>query len=303
MIQECASQGQPSQSLQTTMEREQEECTQITHVSKPKRYFVISSALYHPFYSNSVSDNFVRVNLKVKRYSRTARRVTGSRYKRQQWRKRQKDEEGGEGGSKRRKSSKYSCFKCGKVGHWAKNCTERGSCKDLGTFDGEEVTYSDDIGGVFEEGGSQSDLEEMEAQSLYPSVEGVALELKKKQNARAGTDDGDGERENDVPDDDNDAMELDSHTPDKEMPTNTCLSPHPTVTDGPTDDATGELTVEPYLVMQDGRVSDGKCVLVLMCGVCVHIHVRECDVIYRHHSSILRCAWCSVDCSAAVWIY
>ena len=77
-MQECASQGQPSQSLQTTMEREQEECTQRTNVSKPKRYSAISSALCHPFYSSSVSDNFVRVNLKVKRYSRAARRVTGS---------------------------------------------------------------------------------------------------------------------------------------------------------------------------------------------------------------------------------
>ena len=116
----------------------------------------------------------------------------------------------------------------------------------------------------------------MEAQSLYPSVEGVALELKKKQNARAGTDNGDSEREND---DDNDAMELDSHTPDKEMPTNTCLSPH-TVTDGPTNDATGELhvTIKPYLVMQDGRVSDGKCVLVLMCGVCVCTYMYTSNI-------------------------
>ena len=62
--------------------------------------------------------NFVRLNMKVKKYSRkggmTSR--TGSWHKRQAWKQKMKarSESGGGGGG--------ACFKCGQQGHWAKNC-------------------------------------------------------------------------------------------------------------------------------------------------------------------------------------
>ena len=93
----------------------------------------------------------MRINLKVKKYSRAARRITGSHYKRQQWRKRQKEDEGegGEGSGlagKRRKSSynKYTCFKCGKAGHWASKSSQKDGGKEPDNGDSEIVAVDDD---------------------------------------------------------------------------------------------------------------------------------------------------------------
>lgn len=57
--------------------------------------------------SSSVSENYVRLNLKKSHYSRGGVKKSGSFYKRQKW--------------KKNKSSR--CFKCGQTGHWAKSCT------------------------------------------------------------------------------------------------------------------------------------------------------------------------------------
>ena len=57
---------------------------------------------------SSVSENYVRLNLKKSRFSRGGVKKTGSYYKRQEW--------------KKKKSS--VCFKCGQAGHWAKSCTQ-----------------------------------------------------------------------------------------------------------------------------------------------------------------------------------
>ena len=57
---------------------------------------------------SSVSENYVRLNLKKSRFSRGGAKKTGSYYKRQEW--------------KKKKSS--VCFKCGQAGHWAKSCNQ-----------------------------------------------------------------------------------------------------------------------------------------------------------------------------------
>lgn len=96
----------------------------------------------------SVSENFVSLNLKAKKFSRKSQTIGGSRYKRQQWKKRQQLNDGD------KKGKKTVCFKCGEPGHWARSCTKLKltSSKVLGTFDGEAVTYSDDTSGMYEEG-------------------------------------------------------------------------------------------------------------------------------------------------------
>ena len=72
-------------------------------------------------YSRSVvstEGNFVRLNMKVKKYKRKGfRAMTGGAYKRQEWKKRMQGRQEGNSGNK--------CFKCGQAGHWAKNCKSK----------------------------------------------------------------------------------------------------------------------------------------------------------------------------------
>ena len=62
---------------------------------------------------SSVSENYVRLNLKRSRYSRGGVKKTGSYYKRQKWKKRSS-----------------VCFRCGQVGHWSKSCRQANSSID-----------------------------------------------------------------------------------------------------------------------------------------------------------------------------
>lgn len=64
--------------------------------------------------------NFVRLNMKVRKYKRKGMNFTGEKYRRQQWKLRNKFRSGGG-------KDKGKCFKCGGQGHWAKNCKGSGT--------------------------------------------------------------------------------------------------------------------------------------------------------------------------------
>ncbi|XP_033107738.1 ATP-dependent DNA helicase Q4-like [Anneissia japonica] len=78
--------------------------------------------------SASLNENFVKINLKKKVYTRGTNKMTGPAYKRQQWKiktgqtsgKSYSKSGGGGGGGGWRKPG--TCFKCGLEGHWAKFC-------------------------------------------------------------------------------------------------------------------------------------------------------------------------------------
>ncbi|XP_064641083.1 ATP-dependent DNA helicase Q4-like [Lineus longissimus] len=61
-----------------------------------------------------VNDNFVMLNMKVKRYRRKGQQVSGPAYKRKMWKQKMSARSQSFGSDK--------CFKCGEAGHWASKC-------------------------------------------------------------------------------------------------------------------------------------------------------------------------------------
>ena len=159
----------------------------------------------------AVSDNFVRLNMKVKKFSkRPGRSLTGSAYKRHMWKKRQNQESGsgvggaGRGGARRggrgRGGGRNVCFKCGKPGHWAKNCTDNGGSKNLGTFAGEAVKFDDSLALGREDDVDSDMLEELAKNSPFPTVQEAAMMargIKLKPKAAAAESSGQDESEAD----------------------------------------------------------------------------------------------------------
>lgn len=70
--------------------------------------------------SGKASENFVRLDMKRKIYSRGKRSVKTTTYKKKQWKNRKK--ELGENYTITDRTSLLKCFKCGDVGHYSKNC-------------------------------------------------------------------------------------------------------------------------------------------------------------------------------------
>ena len=185
------------------------ECTGTKDTSTPtlKKNSSVKTGL-----STAVSENFVRINIKVKRFSRNKKGLTGSAHKRIAWKKMQKSRAGGGGsggggggggGSGLGKGGRSVCYKCGNPGHWAKNCDSNVGSKNLGKFDGEDVGFSDKMAAGDEEINSAM-FEQLAKESPFPSVEdaakmacGVKFAAAKEERSKTPTtsqldDDGDG---------------------------------------------------------------------------------------------------------------
>ena len=97
--------------------------------------------------NTSVSNNFVRLDMKRKHYKAKGRGMSAKNYKRKMFHKKQFENDSGGvprgrgGGGAGGRSTR--CFKCGEAGHWARNCTQRVAESDLGKFAGETCSYQD----------------------------------------------------------------------------------------------------------------------------------------------------------------
>ncbi|XP_046565076.1 ATP-dependent DNA helicase Q4-like [Haliotis rubra] len=92
---------------------DQEEDGAVVKKSKPK------AAPRKAMASRASSENFVRLNMKVKKYRRKdGRHMTGGQYKRNQWKQKMQA---------RSKSYGDKCFICNETGHWSRDCPQKNS--------------------------------------------------------------------------------------------------------------------------------------------------------------------------------
>ena len=122
------------------------------------------SSAKRPKLNNSLSDNFVRLDLRRKHYKAKGRGMSAKTYKRNMFKKKQFDNDRG-GVSRGGTGRGTRCFKCGEVGHWARNCSQRVAESDLGKFAGETCSFQD--------AGAEDEQEIFE--SPLPTLEEAAL--------------------------------------------------------------------------------------------------------------------------------
>ncbi|KAL8590270.1 hypothetical protein ACOMHN_006386 [Nucella lapillus] len=81
------------------------------------------------------TENFVRLNMKVKKFVRKGSRMTGGQWKRKQWKQKM---------AARSKSYGNNCFKCGQSGHWASKCPSGKAAGGLSSIMAEDTTPVDE---------------------------------------------------------------------------------------------------------------------------------------------------------------
>lgn len=92
-----------------------------------------SSYLKRKLSTGTINENYVKINIKKKKFVKGYKHFSIQNYKKTKWKKFQKQKQ------ENNSVSSSSCFNCGKIGHWARNCPDK---KDRIL---EEMALSDDL--------------------------------------------------------------------------------------------------------------------------------------------------------------
>lgn len=87
------------------------------------RYVEKNDRLSNKMKGGTINENFVKIDLKKKTFVRGKKFMTGSKYRRLEWKRKQglKTASAGKGNAANN-AKKLTCFKCGDFGHWASKC-------------------------------------------------------------------------------------------------------------------------------------------------------------------------------------
>ncbi|KAA0204068.1 hypothetical protein HAZT_HAZT007475 [Hyalella azteca] len=102
-----------------------------TNTSVRRKFLKKEDKLTDKVKRGTLNENFVRIDLKKKTYARGKKNMTGGKFRRMEWKRKQGlKSSNGSASSGERKAKNLTCYKCGDFGHWAARCPGKSTKSD-----------------------------------------------------------------------------------------------------------------------------------------------------------------------------